>query len=163
MAVSAQLGQTFCNPSSAEVGWEGSPFKHVALWINYSSSLFCLVNSIWWCVTHHKYCALTLEQLSTQTLMSPSTPFCCWQRGSAARNHPKGLPLPLHSQDGCQLPFPLAVYGARESILSRRVKHLKRRFHMWNWDVENNHLASLPLIYFPYDREINIQSLFLSS
>lgn len=114
-------------------------------------------------MAHHKYCAVVFEQLNTQALMSLSTPCCCWQRGSTASDCPKGLSLHLHSRAHCQLLFPLAVYGVRESILSQGAKHVKRRFHMWNWDLENNHLASLSLIYFPYDGQICIESLFFFS
>lgn len=128
--ISSRICPAFCN-SSSEIklrrGWEGSYFKQVAPRIHYP---FFFFSPLWWDVTHHKYCALTFEQLTTQTLMSPPTPFCCWQGGSAPRNCPKGLIDCLFLSDHCQPLFPPAVYGVRERIPSQRVKPVKRRFHM---------------------------------
>lgn len=86
----------------------------------------------------------------------------CWQWGTAARNDKMWLSPPhLHPEDFCQLVFPLMVYGMRGCILPQQVNPVKIWFHMWNCGLENNHLASLPLIYFPYDREIYTQFIFI--
>lgn len=140
--------------------WEGSPFTHAAPWITYFYVVFFfflskaftgmlpITNAVLW------YWTSWAPQISM-------SPWIFWQCSQKRQKAIVSSSL-KHSEDFCQLVFPLMVYGVRGSILPQQVNPVKIQFHMWNWGLENNPLASLPLIYFPYDREIYTHGLFLS-
>lgn len=159
--ISVRLEQAFCNPS-AEIKLCGDgkalplhmllhelPIFTLFFFLSKAfTGMLPITNAVLW------YWTSWAPQISM-------SPWIFWQCSQKRQKAIVSSSL-KHSEDFCQLVFPLMVYGVRGSILPQQVNPVKIQFHMWNWGLENNPLASLPLIYFPYDREIYTHGLFLS-